>query len=523
VRAALCDIFGIRQPLVRLTGKRRAGHFPSPRDKILRIRITKRAGHSRFNSNRKIKNKERSSFESSLMPFLLCFLLTGLLILIPSGMDAENAPLVWVQPDSFNPAKPHLGLPELKGVKHSLLYAPKASEARQGEYESLRHGLYNHHQQFLVNGNRVIVYWTNHIQDENGPGQRLLAKVGTIAADSSGIHWGEDETLFELAVPAMKPKRRLTNNNNSTIDGAFLDGELTLVNGKMYLRGRLQTCDGWTDDMRYHNTPLRAPVPEGHYRSDQDKKSGFRWDVYWFLGSFVQQFDFIESKLTATSPIYFLGSPIPEFLQITDTLTKKLAPLTPPYRDGKLLKNAPKEIQEIVATANRGRAPWQGHPNYAEGMFKRASNGKDGLAHFTEFQRPDGSWIAVRDNLIDSEVYYAATRKNREDTYPPGIRTNLFGSAMPVAGTLPDGSVWIVGSNRDRTDMFLTHSRDGITFDRTWSLLHKRERLTEGVSKPAYGGPQYFKTLTVGQNIYIVYSIGKESLGITEIPFSALR
>ncbi len=210
-------------------------------------------------------------------------------------------------------------------------------------------------------------------------------------------------------------------------------------------------------------------------------------------------------------------------MQITETLTKKLAPLTTLYREGKLLKDAPKEIQEMVATANRGRAPWQGHPNYAEGMFKRAANGKDGLAHFTEFQRPDGSWVSVRDNLLDSEVYYASARKSKADTYPLGLRTNLFGTAMPVAGTLPDGPVWIIGSNRDRTDMFLTHSRDGIIFDRTWSLLHKRERLTEGVSKPAMGGPQYFKALTLGQSIYIVYSIGKESLGITEIPFSVLK
>lgn len=430
---------------------------------------------------------------------------------------------MWVQPPSFDPAKPNLGLPELSGVKHSILYAPKPSQAQGGNYESLRHGLYNHHQQFLVNGNRIIVYWTNHLQDENGPGQRLLAKVGILAEDGSGITWGGDETLVELAGPAMTPARRLTNNNAELIDSAFLDGELTLVDGKMYLRGRLQACDGWTDDMRYHNTPLRQPVPEAHYRSGLDKKGGFRWDLYWFLGSFVQQFDFVVGKLTSTSPVYFLGSSVPESLKVTESQTKKLAPLRAPYRNAKLLKDAPKEIQDVVAAANRGRAPWQGHPNYAEGMFKRAANGKDGLAHLTEFQRPNGQWVVLRDNLLDSEVYYAAARATKADTYPPGIRTNLFGTAMPVAGNLPDGSAWIVGSNRDRTDMFLTLSRDGITFDRTWSLLHRRIQVTEGVSKSPSGGPQYFKGLTLGQRIHLVYSLGKESLGITEIPFSALK
>lgn len=440
--------------------------------------------------------------------------------------QAIAPPLIWVPPVSFDPAKPHLGLSELPGVKHSILYAPKPSQVDPSEletsgYESLRHGMYNHHQQFLLNGNRVIVYWTNHMQDENGPGQRLLAKVGTITADGRDIDWGGDETLLELAPPAMPPHRRQADNDHEEIDSAFLDGELTLVDGKMYLRGRLQACHGWTDDMRFHNTPLRQPVPDEHYRSGLDKKGGFRWDLYWFLGSFVQEWDFVDGKLTATSPVYFVGA-APDSLQITDSIRKKIALLNAPYRNADLLKNASAKIQNVVANTNRNRAPWQGHPRYEEGMFKRAANGKDGLAHLTEFQRSDGKWVVLRDNLLDPEVYYAAIRDSKAATYPLGIRTNLFGTAMPVAGNLPDGSVWIVGGNQDRTNMLLTLSKDGIRFDQSWSLVHQRVKVTEGVSKTGYGGPQYFKAITLSQSIWIVYSIGKENIGITHIPFSAL-
>lgn len=445
------------------------------------------------------------------------------LSLAPHAQANDIPPLVWVPPASFDAGKPHLGLPALAGVKHSTLYSPQTSKPDSiGSYESLRHGTYNHHQQFLRNGNKVIVYWTNHLQDENGPGQRLLAKVGTIAADGSDIDWDGDETLIELAPPAMPAMRRQADNRSATIDSAFLDGELTLADGKMYLRGRLQACHGWTDDMRFHNSPLRQPMPDDHYRNGLEKKTGFRWDLYWFLGSFVQQWDFVDGKLTPSSLIYFLA-PVPATLQLTPSLNLKVAALNAPYHNAPLLKQAPKEIQNAVATANRNRSPWQGHPRYAEGMFKRAANGKDGLAHLTEFQRPDGKWVVVRDNLLDPSVYYAAVRPTLADTYAPAIRTNLFGTAMPVAGSLPDGSVWIVGGNQDRTDMFLTLSRDGITFDRTWSLIHQRIKVTEGVSKTGYGGPQYFKALSLDQSIWIVYSVGKESLGITQIPFSALR
>jgi hypothetical protein len=273
--------------------------------------------------------------------------------------------------------------------------------------------------------------------------------------------------------------------------------------------------------MRFHNSPLRQPVPEEHYRSGLDKKNGFRWDLYWFLGSFVQQWDFVDGRLVATSPIYFMGD-VPDFLQVTPTLRKEVAPLNAPYLNAPLLKHAPEEIQSFITQANRNRAPWQGHPRYAEGMFKRAANGMDGLAHWTEFRRPSGEWVVVRDNLLDAEVYYAAVRASTSDTYPAGIRTRLFGTAMPVAGNLPDGSAWIVGGNRDRTDMYLTCSKDGITFDRSWSLVHQRMEVTEGVSKTGYGGPQYFKALTLADSLWIVYSIGKEKIGLTQIPFSAL-
>ena len=447
-------------------------------------------------------------------------------LLIAGAATSAASPLTWKPPEGFDPSKPGLGLPSFTGAEHSILYSPEPFEPQPAEggksaYESLRHGTYNHHQQFLQFGNKVIVYWTNHLQDENGPGQRLLAKVGTLADDGKTVNWGGDDTLMELAPAAMTPKRRQANNDTEAIDSAFLDGELAVIDGKIYLRGRLQACHGWTDDMRFHNTPLRQPVPEEHYRNGLDKSQGFRWDLYWFLGSFVQQWDVVDGRLTATSPVYFIGEKI-ESLQLTPSLKKQIAALQPPYRDADSLDLASEEIRNAIAKANRGRSPWQGHPRYAEGMFKKAANGKDGLAHWTEFQRPDGQWVVLRDNLLDPDVYYAAVRPSLAETYSPAIRTNLFGTAMPVAGSLPDGSIWIVGGNRERSDMYLTLSRDGITFDRSWSLLHERAKVTEGVSKTGYGGPQYFKAIQLPCGICIVYSLGKERIGITTIPFTSL-
>ena len=92
---------------------------------------------------------------------------------------------------------------------------------------------------------------------------------------------------------------------------------------------------------------------------------------------------------------------------------------------------------------------------------------------------------------------------------------------MPVAGELPDGRPWIICNNRTRRDMYLTLSNDGRTFDRTWLLMHNpRKPSDDGMHKG--GGPQYFQAVTVNGNIWVVYSITKEQVGVSRIPLSLL-
>jgi len=69
--------------------------------------------------------------------------------------------------------------------------------------------------------------------------------------------------------------------------------------------------------------------------------------------------------------------------------------------------------------------------------------------------------------------------------------------------------------------MFITVSDDGITFDKTWLLLHIDRKSDGGVYK--FGGPQYFRTVIVGEHLWIVYSITKEKIGLTKVPVEALK
>ena len=69
----------------------------------------------------------------------------------------------------------------------------------------------------------------------------------------------------------------------------------------------------------------------------------------------------------------------------------------------------------------------------------------------------------------------------------------------------------------------LALSEDGVTFDRTWLVLHINEPWVEGFAKSARGGPQYPHVLTIGDALWVFYSIGKEQIGATRIPFSSLN
>jgi len=433
-------------------------------------------------------------------------------------------PIKWIAPAGFAKDKPGLGLPELQGVKHYLLYDPLHSganvdEGGDGRYESIRHGTYNHHQRIVVFRDKLIVYWTNHSRDENGPGQRILAKVGTFTPDREDVAWGADETLVDLSPPPMPVRRRGWKHDPEIMYEGYAASMLQLIGDELYVRGSLMACHGWTDDVKYHGR-CRKPIPVANWSDGRDKARGFRWDLWWPLGmDFVQRWKIEDGALKPDSPLYRISEPV-DRVEVTPGRFKRVPAPLEPYASARPFSEAPAEMREAVIHGRR--VHFQRSPKYEAGTDKLAADGKNGLAHHTEFRRPDGSWVAVRDNLLVPEFYYAAEKKRTEDFYPPALRTDLFGQAMPVAGELPDGRPWIICNNGPRTDMYLTLSNDGVTFDRTWLLRHIDRAAEEGVCKGSRGGPQYFQAFTVGPNIWVVYSIAKEQIGATKIPLRLL-
>ena len=443
-------------------------------------------------------------------------------VAIGADSRTQEPPIRWVPPPTFDKGKVGLGLPKLEGVTHWLIYDPLPSkcnvdEGGTGRYESLRHGTYSHHQRIVLHEDKFIAYWTNHSKDENGPGQRLLAKVGTFNSDRTDVEWGGDETLVELGPAPVPVRRRLWTHDPDEMYEGYASCMLQLINGKLYVRGSMVGCHGWTNDVKYHGRCYK-PIPAENWSDGRDTKRGFRWDMWWPLGmGFVQRWRIEGKTLVPDSPMYKFNDAFTK-VEVTPGRFKRVPPVLEPYASAQPFASAPREMQEDVVHGKR--VVFHRHPKYAKGTRRLAADGKHGLAHYSEFRRPDGKWVAVRDNLLVPNYYYAAIKDKHSDNYPPAVPTNLFGQAMPVAGELPDGRPWIICNNRSRYDMYITLSDDGVAFDRTWHLLHEAPKRDGGICKG--GGPQYFQSVTVGPNIWVVYSIGKIKVGVTKIPIRLL-
>ena len=446
-----------------------------------------------------------------------------------SAEKAQGPPITWKKPRSFNHGVAGLGLTKFQGAEHWVIYDPKPcrgnlDEGGSGKYESVMHGTYSHHTRIVLYKDKLIVYWTNHSKDENGPGQRVLAKVGTFNEDRAAIDWGGDETAVEIAPPPVPVRRRKRAHDPNVINEHFVQGTLFEANGRLYFSGLMKAVHGYTDQPQYsHPAEVKGPTPAKHWRDKRDKDAGFKQEIYWNLGfNFVQAWKIKGNTIVPASPIYKRSDLIATQYEVTPGRIKKILPPIEPYASARPFSEAPPQMRDDVLQGKRtvfGRSP-----RYASAEARRkAADGSRGLAHYAEFTRPDGKWVVIRDNLAPGKggVYFAAVKDRREDNYPPAIRTNLPGFAMPAAGELPNGWVWILGNMRSRQDFYITVSRNGWSFRRTRHLL-----TIEGQAEPdsigKKGGPQYPHAVTVGNNIWIAYSITKMKEGVTRVPIDKL-
>ncbi len=454
-----------------------------------------------------------------MKPWQWLFLIGAMACVMALHASGQESPIEWTPPPGFDARRDGLGLAVLPGVEHETIYDPvRKPTIRTIDGQPTEQGWLNHHSKLLRYQGRLIVTWTSHLSDENGPGQRILARSARLS-DEGETTWSESIVELSPSPVAMKP--RTFESNPDQIDGPYVVGRLMIIGGRLYFKGSLRAYDGWTDQMRFHGD-VSQPIPAENYRDDFDRDTHFIYDVRRDLGlRFIQAWDFKGDELVPATAMYLYG-PMIDSVEVTPGRVKPVVVLRAVYQEAQSIDKAPQLVQQAV------------HAEPDE-MFERmlpatsdaahvAADGHNGLAHWAEFQRPDGKWVVVRDNLENRGFYYAAIKDDAKDTYPPAVRTNLFGDVDPEAGELPDGRVWILGNDYKRIHMYLTLSDDGIHFNRTWLVRAARIPLRPGLGKTDIpNGPQYPQTLLQGRRLLVIYSVGKQQIAMSSIPLEAFQ
>jgi len=449
-----------------------------------------------------------------------------------------EAVVSWEVPETFNPTLPDLGLPPLPEAEHAVIFEAQRSGAAlddggEGAYESPEHGTWNHTPQALVFGDHLIVQWQSHARDEHGPGARILGRRGRILDEAGQVDWGRGEksqSIVEIAPSAVMVDRRIVHGTIKIVRNVNTCGLFHVVEDRLFFFGNLSALYGKAMVTSAHwdhgTVKIGKMLPDSDFDDVLGPRSQGGINVRWDLGvQFCQEWAVIDDCLQPVSPL-FRSADLPTSLAMTAEIVRPVVPANPQFISSPLVHEAPEDVRRIFLSLSEARQ--REFSGYKPGTRSLTCDGTNGLAHFTDYQRPDGTWVTIRENQKPKvqPVYYASERADRNSFYPPARRTNLFGAANPAAGSLPDGRTYLIGNSPNRRTMFITLSKDGRRFDRTWFLLHRQlADVTPGAMKGQGGpraGPQYFVSQVVGRSLWIAYSISKEHIGVTRIPLASL-
>ena len=458
---------------------------------------------------------------------------TAVVLLAAPGLRAAPAeakpvsPVHWLKPDGFDPGKPKLGLPELKGVEHTVVYSPKHSGAclgqgGNGKYESVFHGTYNHRVVRVLLDNAIILAWANHAVIEAGYGERSLGRLGLFNEDFSKIDWGGPDSVVEFSPPAVPVDVRKEAHDPELVREVRGLANLHVINNKLYVETRFHLHHGFSDLVRFGGRGFGdAPPPAANFSHAKDDAKGFIYMTRVTTDCRMwRRWKVDGHRLVPDTSMYRQGT-MPEEIEVAEGLVKRIVAIQEPYCSALPLADAPADFIEDVTRGKRVSFDYPGRKWDSAKARVATVDDSNGLCHFTQFQRPDGKWVSIRDNLKRAGTYYAALKDGLDDYYPPGIKSNLPGDNQPVAGELPNGWVWFAGRPGRGNDIYLTVSEDGLRFTQTWSLLTYRgaRDVPEGYRKLGMGYPRADR---IGDTIWIVYSLSKCKVGVTSISIPSL-
>ncbi len=423
---------------------------------------------------------------------LQCLVAAAASVAAASAGGAEP-PVRWTVSKATGPGTA-AGFPVLAGVEHFEVMRVRPET-----------GTYSHHPHILHDGRRFHATWSNHLCQEDGPGQRVLH-----ATSADGRRWSAPAECF----PPLGPVEAAYGGWNLVLTA----NGLHLLDGRVVAVAGINACgDGHDRASRVHGSrPCHGNVARSIgadgslgplFMLHGDPPPAVEGHAHGIAGADDPRFAGIAARLTA---LRHRPDNCPSW---------SFRPSGPGLEDYAVGTGNWKSFGHTMLAAD-------GHRVCEPTSYRRASDGK-AVRLFRDLRRSGRLYASVFDE----------TARNWSPIRPTGIPDAASRSA---AGTLPDGSAYVIGNltwgaiegrRRRRDPLVLAVSRDGITFDRAWALRSGAPPVRH--TRPPAGAPrtiklgkgpgfQYPHATVVGKALWVIYSVGKEDVAVTCVPLKAV-
>ena len=368
--------------------------------------------------------------------------------------------------------KPALGIPMAKGVRHAPIFEPELEE-----------GAYNHHPELTWHRGRFHAMWSNNMLGEDMAGQRVL-----FAVSDDVTTWPEARLLFPQ--PGESWNHRVKGAREAGRRGFYLTAMKWIP-----LDDRLFAVATF-DSVRGRVTPL---VREVH-------ADGSLGEIFAIRAAFERA----EQEHFPFEIVVPEGEP---YLSLSRRLLALY--LTPEY-----LPSWNFGIEDLLP---RPRMV-EGHP----------------MCEWSVHRAADGRYVMLARDLRSSHRMYGAVSDSPVATsFPPleptdipdspskAVTVNLSGDTVLLIGNQLAQELDNLDSRRhyERDPLTISISPDGYRFERQLVLRWeggRRWRVPTGKIHGRGPGCQYPAALVHEGVLYVIYSIGKEDVGISWVEIEKL-
>ncbi len=351
---------------------------------------------------------------------------------------------------SFTKDRGRGNLPFLRNAKTVTLY-----------HATPETGTYSHHSHITHFKGVLYAMWSNHLKDEDAPGQRVLMARSL----DQGETWDEFMELFppldrvDLASEDGQGRRTQCANGFTVIDGVLYafsevwdDGGECRTGG----RGRL----------------VRTVHP--------DRGIGA---LFW---------------LGKESPAPKAGVPA--------------YPIGDPNVVGKIITHLGRPGNELTWDFRHLTT----RPTAADGHL---------LCEPTSaWKLKNGTWCKLYRDLGKSNQNYVSFSHDDGATWTKATQTNFpDANSRSTAGVLPDGHVYVVSNifPQGRDPLAISLAGDGLTFNQV-ALIRRNAPPLKHEGRWKNVGFQYPHSAVIGDTLWIVYSVNKEDIQVTQIPLTEI-